>query len=262
MRRISGYIAVVLAVFAMTLSCKRVKVIPEDRLTDIYVEMFMADQWVVNGGLATMSDTHFVYRPIFEKYGYTADDYRHTVRTYLQDPEKYSKVFTKVKDKLNDRVVVLNRRDSIRTKRDSAMKADKERWEKVPMPVLYKDILVGQFPSDTVSPGPDSARYTINVPVLDTMFFGPRIVLRSDDSLRVDTLKVDSLKVDTTKVDTLRMKPSRTLDTKKAPLPREIPHAKEVRNNDARRSGLRTNIQPKVGLLTGDKPVASEGEAL
>lgn len=255
MRRISCYIAVMLTVCAMALSCgRKARVIPVDKMADICAEMFLADQWIVIGGLATQSDTHFVYRPIFEKYGYTADDYRLSVQTYLQDPEKYAKVFTKVKDGFNERLVVINKRDSVKTKRDSALRADRLRWEKVPVPVLYKDILVGQFPSDTVCPGPDSLRYTINVPVLDTMFFGPKIVLRNDGVAegQTDTTGVEAV------ADTIQV----LRENEAAPLPGRVPAINQRLNHDARRPGLRTDNQQEIGRLPRRKPAATEGKAL
>ncbi len=255
MRNFFGYIAVVMVFFTMTLSCRRTRVIPKDTLTDIYVEMLLADQWIVLTGISTMSDTHFVYRPIFEKYGYTPDDYRLSVQTYLGDPEGYAKVFAEVEKRLSDRIDVLERLDSVRRRQDSAKFADNYRWRNLPKPVLYKDVLKGQYPSDTVCFGPDSARYTINIPVLDTMFSGPRLVIRDEGTM---DLQEDDTSEEGTAVEEERdviekdIKPLPLDRGKPVPAPIERPVTKKQLNDDARRPGLRTDIQQEVGRLSRD----------
>lgn len=254
MRKFFGYIAVVTVIFAMTLSCRRARVIPKDTLTDIYVEMLLADQWIVLTGISMMSDTHFVYRPIFEKYGYTADDYRFSVQTYLRDPEEYAKLFAGVEKKLSDRVDVLDGLENVRRRQDSIKYANNMRWRNIPKPVLYKDVLKGQFPSDTVCFGPDSARYTINIPVLDTMFSGPRLVIRNEGTMDMEEVDAAEETVAEEERDIVEkeMKPLPLDREKSAPLPLGKPETKKELSNDARRPGLRTDIQQEIGRLSRD----------
>jgi hypothetical protein len=45
-------------------------------------------------------DTLLVYEAVFEKYGYDTDDYMHSLRYYLKDPERFAKVFEEVASRL------------------------------------------------------------------------------------------------------------------------------------------------------------------
>lgn len=265
MRRFFGYIAVVLAVFAMTLSCRKVRVIPKDTLTDIYAEMFLADQWISQQGFFAKADTHYIYRPILEKYGYTPDDYRLTVSTYMQNPEDYAKIFESLSQRFDDKIKEIEHLQELERKRDSASFANNFRWKDIRKPVLYKDILKGQFPSDTVCFGPDSARYTINIPVLDTMFAGPRLVLRNEGTMVNDSTMVADSTVLAFDPDKAIEPDDKALPFDReavAPLPLESPDKVNEYRNDARRSGLRTNNQQEVGRLTGNQPAAAERKAL
>lgn len=62
-------------------------------MTKIYSEMFLTDQWIRNNkprGL--VPDTVLVYEPIFEKHGYTTDDYLRSVEYYMHDPERFARI--------------------------------------------------------------------------------------------------------------------------------------------------------------------------
>jgi len=77
------------------------RIIPRDIMADIYADMFIADQWLNdNSGERSKVDTSLFYDPIFERYGYTFEDYDATVKKYMEDPEKFSKVFRAAADKL------------------------------------------------------------------------------------------------------------------------------------------------------------------
>jgi len=89
------YIALVLLLFAV--SCKGPKLIPRKELTQIVGEMLVRDQQIRgNRTLRHMGDTTYVYEGIFEKYGYTTDDYLYSIEHYLRDPERFSRVFRDV----------------------------------------------------------------------------------------------------------------------------------------------------------------------
>ena len=50
--------------------------IPRGKLSDIYVEMFLTDQWLrENPSVNRTADTLLVYEPIFKRHGYSTDDY-------------------------------------------------------------------------------------------------------------------------------------------------------------------------------------------
>lgn len=84
------------------------KVIPQGKLARIYAEMLMVDQWISNSpDIRYIADTTLVYDPILEKYGYTKLDYVHTVEAYLDDPERFSRIWRTTSEILDKRLVEL-----------------------------------------------------------------------------------------------------------------------------------------------------------
>ncbi|MGN1220408.1 MAG: DUF4296 domain-containing protein, partial [Candidatus Cryptobacteroides sp.] len=51
-----------------------------------------------------MADTSLVYEPILEKYGYSSADYRKSVETYMDDPERYSRILRTTAEILDKRI--------------------------------------------------------------------------------------------------------------------------------------------------------------
>ncbi len=92
------------ALMAASAGCSRGgRVIPRSDMVDIYADLLMADQWLSDqrGAMTRMSDTTMYYEPIFNKYGYTTEDFRRSVNRYLDDPARYSKMLKKVEAKLD-----------------------------------------------------------------------------------------------------------------------------------------------------------------
>lgn len=105
MRLSSRHIVLFLAAALMLASCSGGKIIPKGKLTKIYVEMFLFDEWVrTQRGEMAKADTTLVYEPIFRKYGYTTEDYTRTVKKYLEEPEKFSKLFKKAQKICDDKL--------------------------------------------------------------------------------------------------------------------------------------------------------------
>lgn len=95
------YLAFGLAVLLFCSCGRGTRVIPASVLSDIYVEMFLADQWVQqNSKSRKTADTTNFYLPIFEKYGYGLDDYRHSVEHYLREPDDYARILKSASSKL------------------------------------------------------------------------------------------------------------------------------------------------------------------
>ena len=93
--RLIKHILVILTAVLLIQACsgKKDKVIPRGKLAEIYAEMFVTDQWLVmNPTARRVADTSLVYKPIFDKYGYTAADYRRSVDKYMDDPERFSRI--------------------------------------------------------------------------------------------------------------------------------------------------------------------------
>ena len=91
-------------------ACQGPRVIPKDTLTDIYTDMFIADQMVREENIPRpQMDTMLLYEAVFEKYGYDTDDYLNSVRFYLKDPERFAKVFENVAKRLQGEVDALDK---------------------------------------------------------------------------------------------------------------------------------------------------------
>jgi len=174
---------------AFAVSCTGPRTIPRDKLGDIFHDMFLQDQQIkTNTSLKRIADTSLVYQGIFEEYGYTTDDYLHTINKYIRDPEKLSKVFENVADRL------------LAESKDIKKEVMFEEWQKkflaiyrhridtlsLPrVPLGAVDTMYFRLHKDQVKyfPPPDTL-----TPVLDTMVF------RLDTLAVCDTLSVcDSL---------------------------------------------------------------------
>ena len=91
----------ILLVVAVAVSCHGPRVIPRDKLAQIYYDMFMADQQLrEEPALRQQADTMLVYEAVFNRYGYDTDDYLYSVRYYLKDPERFSKTLEEVSARL------------------------------------------------------------------------------------------------------------------------------------------------------------------
>ena len=174
---------------ALFASCAgRPRVIPRRVLTDIYAEMFLADQWLNDHkGERTRADTMLFYDPIFKRYGYSFEDYDASVRHYLKDPEKFSKVFRDASNKLKDK------RDFYRRK--------VERMEKIrEFNASIKGYSRKDFKADTIiwrSAYKDSLKQAFADSLLRDSLIR--------DSLRLDSLRRDSIRIDSLRRDSLRI---------------------------------------------------------
>ena len=204
-------LAALLLVAALVFSCGKAKVIPRGKFVDIYVDMFVADQWIrENPDVKRTVDTLKVYEGIFNRYGYTAEDYEKTVRRYMREPDKFVKVMKKVVKRLD-----------AREKGMKALIAKLEKLDKLHVksaPVA--DSLLRRFSADSFYVGrPDVVvnRYfdiILGTFGRDTVYSGVEMTVASDtlaaDTLAVDSLAVDSLAADFPAVDTL---PALVLDS-------------------------------------------------
>ena len=76
-----GHILLVLAAALLT-GCGRPKVIPEDELVSLYVDMFIADQWLRDHpDEKKVADTTLFFDPLFREHGYTFEDYADSLWT-------------------------------------------------------------------------------------------------------------------------------------------------------------------------------------
>ena len=105
------YAILALAVFVFA-SCSGKGIIPRSDMAEITADLFMVDQWFEqNQRYARMTDTSLVYAEVFEKYGYTGDDYLKSLDYYMLDSDRYVKVVKKSRSILEKRLKAVN--DSI-----------------------------------------------------------------------------------------------------------------------------------------------------
>ena len=69
-----------LAAVAALSGCHRSKVIPEQELGAIFHDAMLVNAYVGLKGVNI--DSLNIYEPIFERYGYTTDDVRHTLNDF------------------------------------------------------------------------------------------------------------------------------------------------------------------------------------
>ena len=105
MNRILKYSAFLAALLLMISCGGDGRVIPKKKMTEIYADMFTADQWISQNYKASrVADTTMVYEAIFEKYGYNSDDYRKSVEYYIQDPDRFARILRQTVLVLEDRM--------------------------------------------------------------------------------------------------------------------------------------------------------------
>jgi hypothetical protein len=115
---VKRFLHIVLVLVAVA-ACQNPRIIPKGTLTDIYEDMFLADQLVRERNLPQpQMDTLLVYEAVFNKYGYNTDDYLNSVRYYLKDPERFAKVFDEVNRRLEAKVKDLDRLIEFRQRLD------------------------------------------------------------------------------------------------------------------------------------------------
>ena len=157
MRKILPLVLVLLALF----SCgRRSRVIPENTLSDIYADMFMADQWIAQNNRARRTaDTSNFYAPILREYGYTVEDYDASVKHYLRTPDKYAKILKAAGAKLSKKAKRLEAIEDAIAKRVrfSPYKPSKFRYDTL----RFKDDTLGLWPNDST--------FSSEAPVLDTL---------------------------------------------------------------------------------------------
>jgi hypothetical protein len=139
-KRILHIILVLLAAAA----CQGPRVIPKDTLTDIYTDMFLADQRVRDENVPrARMDTLLLYEAVFQKYGYNTDDYLNSVRFYLKDPERFAKVFENVAKRLEGEVDALDKIIDHQNWVASQMGAKRPQLDSILAPFSKESVYVG-----------------------------------------------------------------------------------------------------------------------
>jgi len=178
--------------FVLMAACShKAKVIPEDKFSSIYADMFLADQWLeTNYGERKAVDTLFFYDPIFEKYGYNREDYYASVNHYLKDPSKYIKILKKTQKYLDSRVPDIQKELEIWNERNQNRPPEAG-------VVRFAEVIKQLQFVDTISiERNDKGIYTIAPIVFDTIFKGPAVIFTDKVEELQDSTQVDSLEVE------------------------------------------------------------------
>lgn len=226
MKRFPAYLVVLaLAVGISLASCgKKERVIPKEKMAEIYAEMYVLDQWLDdNRSLRREADTSLVYAPVLDKYGYTYDDYLNSVDVYMKDPTRYSRILRRTSEILGSRLTELK---AEKKAQEDALKESRRLDSLRNLIHLNVDSLMNSMvrtaPSDSLVTAFDSLGFVDFrfVQTSDTTYDGPAMVIRIDslavtsDSLTVltDTLPKKA-EVDGTKSEVTR-KESGTVSVK------------------------------------------------
>lgn len=190
-------ILLLLAAIVLAPSCRRngPRVIPRGKLAKIYAEMFVTDQWIQNTPkLRSIADTSLVYEPILEKYGYTSEDYQHSVQHYMDDPERFSRILRTTGEILDDQIKDLKRKQKELQELEARKLAESKR--KYPEYELWYTELPPRNErdySDTISVGWDTASLMFKfryMPRTDTIYEGVRMIVPADTLTVADSLAV------------------------------------------------------------------------
>lgn len=216
----------------LALSCGP-RVIPRGKLTDIYADMFLTDQWLrENPEVSKTADTLLVYEPIFRRYGYTTDDYLRSVEYYMQDPDRYAKILRGVSRKLEKELGAVKKQIE-REEYLSGLHLDRLQIADSLLAFFRKPYL-GR-PRVVVDSLFQLSLQDINP---DTTFEGPRMIVWRDtvglvpDSLAVDSLLVDSLLVDSLRrTDAVVREVIDSMEVFVGKVPRRLPRPEPVQEN-------------------------------
>ena len=170
----------IVLVLLVAAACQGPRVIPKDTLEDIYLDMFLADQVVREENIPRpQMDTMLLYEAVFQKYGYDTDDYLHSVRHYLKDPERFAKVFENVAKRMQDEVDALDKIIEHQNWVASRMGAKRPRLDSVLAPFSKESVYVG-----LARVARDTSRYPA--------WF--RLVAAHEDTLMVPVDSLDALR--------------------------------------------------------------------
>lgn len=217
----------IIAVLAVTVlsSCSQEEheLIPRKKLAMIYAEMLVTDQWIAdNPDVRSLTDTSLIYEPILEKYGFTSEDYRHSVNYYLDDPERFSRIFRTTSEILDERYHKLKKQkelqdaESEKIRRMERYAVDFRMEDHFPYMsdepyVKYYDSLAVEY--DTLA----NALMIHSVEVKDTIYDRLEMIILSDTLSVADSLQVaDTLALQ----DTSDFKPLKLI--KETDLPEKV----------------------------------------
>ena len=238
MRKLFLHISAVSAALLFCLACSQDKstVIPRGKMSKIYAEMLVMDQWAVSeSDLRTIADTSLVYEPIFQKYGYDTEDYRKSVEHYMKDPERFSRILRATSEILEARIVEIKelKRLYLRQVEISGFVTDFNIGEY--FPYLSEEPYVHYYDSLSVQADSGYVYRLVSIERADTLYDLLRMIVPAD-SIVVDTLAIEVEKQDDAPVvkDVKEVEEIATMDLEG--------HAKDFVKKTARKSDGESGI--------------------
>lgn len=222
-------------------SCKKEedRIIPRSKMARIYAEMMLTDQWLqMEPDARRLTDTTLVYEPILEKYGYDSEIYRRSVYKYLDDPERFARIFRETGEILDKRLEELNKMKGIQ---DEARKREEEREKFNPdfkvsehFPFMFDEPYVHYYDSLSVEVDSATLEYRFrNIELSDTLYEGIEMIIKIDSTAVLDSIaRADSLAVadSLARVDSLAKADSvKKRLPKKTPVPQKQIARKDIR---------------------------------
>ena len=215
----------IVLVLVTVAACQGPRVIPKGTLTDIYMDMFLADQLVRERNLPSFKmDSLLVYEAVFNKYGYDTDDYLYSVRHYLKDPERFAKLFEEVAKRLEGEVSALDKQ------------IEYQQWLAVKRAIKYPlaDSLLAPFSEEAVFVGlarveRDTSRYPA--------WF--RLVAVQEDTLMIS---VDSLEARAARDSLAAAKDSLAVRKDAQAAPKDKPQPKKLRERTLDKDLIKTKV--------------------
>lgn len=168
-------------------------VIPRAKLSEIYAEMLVTDQWIISTpSVRQIADTSLVYEPILNKYGYTREDYNRSVGHYMDDPERFARIFRTTAEILDERIKELEIRKQEEDRAEMRrLQAEKFRPDIDPeelFPYVFKEPYVHYYDSLTFEPDSMAIYRLLPVETADTVYDWVEMIVKSDTVALADSI--------------------------------------------------------------------------
>jgi len=168
-------------------------VIPRAKLSEIYAEMLVTDQWIISTpSVRQIADTSLVYEPILNKYGYTREDYNRSVGHYMDDPERFARIFRTTAEILDERIKELEIRKQEEDRAEMRrLQAEKFRPDIDPeelFPYVFKEPYVHYYDSLTFEPDSTAIYRLLPVETADTVYDWVEMIVKSDTVALADSI--------------------------------------------------------------------------
>lgn len=168
-------------------------VIPRAKLSEIYAEMLVTDQWIISTpSVRQIADTSLVYEPILNKYGYTREDYNRSVGHYMDDPERFARIFRTTAEILDERIKELEIRKQEEDRAEMRrLQAEKFRPDIDPeelFPYVFKEPYVHYYDSLTFEPDSTAIYRLLPVETVDTVYDWVEMIVKSDTVALADSI--------------------------------------------------------------------------